>query len=240
MHKKRFYRDIVSSELAGFDIKVGESDILFLSDQDLRDEAFRSLRKHRDEIRAFIEKNPRFQTSLEPLDYPGAGKNVPEIIRRMLNASIITGVGPMAGVAGAVAESVGRDLSEFSNEIIVENGGDIFVKTMKDRRFGVYAGNSVLSNKIGILIKAGDTPIGVCTSSGTVGPSLSFGKADAVSIISKDTTLADAAATAVANRVKTGYDIEEALNFSKTIEGVIGCVVIYQDRIGSIGAVELI
>ncbi len=119
----------------------------------------------------------------------------------MAAAAQTAGVGPMAAVAGAIAECVGRELLEFSPEVIVENGGDIFLKVSHRRTVGIFAGDSPLTGRIGIQIEARDTPLGVCTSSGTVGHSLSFGRADAVVVLAPAAALADAAATAIGNRV---------------------------------------
>lgn len=157
----------------------------------------------------------------------------------MAEAALKAGVGPMAAVAGATAEYVGRDLLKSSAEVIVENGGDIFIKTLESRKMGIYAGRSALSEKIALTIHPDQTPLGVCTSSGTVGHSVSFGRADAVVILSKDTSLADAVATSVGNRVKTAKDIEDALAFAQTISGVDGVVVIIDDKIGMWGEVEI-
>lgn len=241
METNRFYRDWVESDLVGFEVRVLESDLFILADKALEKEAENSVLRYRKEIEDHIRMFPEFQMSLEPITFNEKQLNTfPEIIKSMLYASNKAGVGPMAGVAGAIAEFVGKDLLSLSNNIVVENGGDIFIKTVKDRQLGIYAGESSLSGKIALLIKAEDTPLGICTSSGTVGHSLSFGKADAVCVVAKDTTLSDAAATAICNRIKTKDDIVKGLNFSKTIEGIIGCVIIYQERIGSIGGIELV
>jgi ApbE superfamily uncharacterized protein (UPF0280 family) len=145
----------------------------------------------------------------------------------------------MAAVAGAMAESVSKDLLKFSKEVIVENGGDIYLATSKERRVAIYAGGSPLSLKIGILIKPEETPLGICTSSGTVGHSLSFGKADAVCILSKSAALADSAATAVGNLVQEKRDIEKGLERGKEIEGVLGTVIIVGEKIGVWGNITL-
>jgi ApbE superfamily uncharacterized protein (UPF0280 family) len=145
----------------------------------------------------------------------------------------------MAAVAGAMAESVSKDLFKFSKEVIVENGGDIYLATSKERRVAIYAGESPLSLKIGILIKPEETPLGICTSSGTVGHSLSFGKADAVCILSKSAALADAAATAVGNLVQEKRDIEKGLERGREIEGVLGAVIIVGEKIGIWGNITL-
>jgi ApbE superfamily uncharacterized protein (UPF0280 family) len=150
-------------------------------------------------------------------------------------------VGPMATVAGAFAEFVGKDLLKFSSEIIVENGGDIFLKTAKSRLVGVYAGeNSPLTGKIALKIEPADTPLGICTSSGTVGHSLSFGKSDAVVVLAPSAALADAAATAIGNIVKAETDIEIALEFARGVSGLVGVAVIINDKMGVWGKVNLI
>ncbi|MDD5440320.1 MAG: UPF0280 family protein [Candidatus Omnitrophica bacterium] len=241
MHTKRFYRDWIKDELASWTVREGESDLLIIGDGDLGKAASASLRRYRRDIEAYIDRNPLFESSLKPLNIREAEyKKLPAIIRAMTDASLTAGVGPMAGVAGAVSEFVGGDLVPLSATVIIENGGDIFIKSAVDRRLGIYAGDSPLSGRVGLLIKAGDTPCGVSTSSGTVGHSLSFGAADAVTVVARSATLSDAAATAIGNRVLREEDIADALNFSKTIEGVLGCVVIYKNKIGSIGNIELI
>ena len=148
-------------------------------------------------------------------------------------------MGPMAAVAGAISEFVGKGLLNFSSEVIVENGGDIFMQSQSDRIAGIYAGDSPLSQKIGLKIPAEDTPMGL-SSSGKIGHSLSFGKADAVVILSKDTALADAAATAVGNIVISAGDIQKGINFAKMIEGVLGVVVIVEDKLGAWGDIQLV
>ena len=162
------------------------------------------------------------------------------IIKDMCQAAQKCGVGPMAAVAGAIAQYVGQDLSKLSREIIVENGGDIYIKSNKERIIGVYAGDSPLSGKIGIRIEPEDCPLGVCTSSGKIGHSLSFGRADAVVIISKSAVLADAAATAIGNMVKKVEDIQRGVNTAKNIEGVSGVLVIMEDKLGAWGNIELV
>ena len=163
----------------------------------------------------------------------------PYIVERMCDAAQKANVGPMAAVAGAFSELVGLKLLEHSKEVIVENGGDLFIKSDSIRKIGIYAGKSPLSGKIALEIKPENTPIGVCTSSGTVGHSLSFGRADAVVIVSKDTFLADAAATATGNMVKDAEDIEKAISFASSINGVIGVLIISGDKMGMWGDIKL-
>jgi len=168
-------------------------------------------------------------------------EDAPQIVRAMASDAEKVGVGPMAAVAGAVAEWVGRELLPLSREVIVENGGDIFLKTARVRSIGVYAGEaSPFTGKIALEIRPEETPLGVCTSSGTVGHSLSFGSADACIVISPSTPLADAAATAIGNRVKSTADIPQAIDFARSIEGIRGAVIMKDDQIGFWGEVKIV
>jgi len=150
------------------------------------------------------------------------------------------GVGPMAAVAGAIAEHVGVDLLSHTDEVIVENGGDIFIKTSVPVTIGIFAGTSRLSMRIGLRIDSLEKPFSVCTSSGTVGHSLSLGKADAVCVVSDSCSLADAAATSICNKIKTKAHIQSAIDFGKNIEGVNGIFVIMDDEIGMWGELEVV
>ena len=236
MNQPRFYREWVKSDLVSFTVRDCQTDIFISAEKDLKNKSQGLIRRYRNYIINYIKIKPEFEKSLTSLP---ADSKAPDIIKAMLKASTLTGVGPMAAVAGAIAEFVGKELLQFTGQVILENGGDIFIKTNTERKIGIYAGNSPLSGRIAIKVNPGVTPIGICTSSGTVGHSLSFGNADAVCVVAKDTSLADVCATACCNKVKTEREIEEALNFAKSVEGVIGAVVIYKDKVGSIGDIEL-
>ncbi len=238
MYEKRTYRNLVKTDdLITFEVIVKETDLLVRADRDLSRETRESVLKYRHQLETYIAANPGFRESLVPLaDDPYA----PEIVQEMIRTSQLAHVGPMAAVAGAMAEMVSKDLLELSKEVIVENGGDIYLATSKDRTIGIFAGNSALSLKIGIVVSPEESPMGVCTSSGTVGPSLSFGKANAVCLLSKSAALADAAATAVGNVVKEKKDIELGLETGKEIEGVIGTLIIFEQKMGVWGKIKLI
>ena len=237
MYEERVYRDLVKADdLVKFEVTVKETDLLVRAERNLFQETRELVLKYRQQIEAYIETNPEFQRSLIPLkEDPYA----PEIVREMIRTSRLAQVGPMAAVAGAMAESVSKDLLKLSEEVVVENGGDIYLATSRERTIGIFAGDSPLSLKIGIVIGPEDSPLGVCTSSGTVGSSLSFGKADAVCILSKSAALADAAATAVGNIVKEKKDIEAGLERGKGIEGVLGTLIIVGEKMGVWGNVKL-
>jgi ApbE superfamily uncharacterized protein (UPF0280 family) len=237
MYEKRTYRNLVKTDdLVKFEVIVKETDLLVRAEKDLSKETRDSVLKYRHQLETYIALNPEFSKSLVPLrDDPYA----PQIVREMIQSSQLAHVGPMAAVAGAMAESVSKDLLQLSKEVIVENGGDIYLATSKKRTIGIYAGDSPLSLKIGIVIEPEETPLGICTSSGTVGPSLSFGKANAVCILAKSSALADAAATAVGNVVKEKKDIEWALERGKKITGVLGVLIILGDKMGVWGNMKL-
>lgn len=237
MDEKRTYRNLVKTDdLVKFEVMVKETDLLVRAERDLSKEARESVLKYRHQLETYIAMKPEFQKSLVPLrDDPYA----PEIVQEMIQSSQLARVGPMAAVAGAMAEAVSIDLLQLSKEVIVENGGDIYLATSKARTIGIYAGHSPLSFKIGIVIEPEETPLGVCTSSGTIGPSLSFGKANAVCILAKSSALADAAATAVGNVVKEKKDIEWGLERGKEIPGVLGTLIIVGDKMGVWGNIKL-
>jgi ApbE superfamily uncharacterized protein (UPF0280 family) len=236
-YQPRTYRHwIEGKDLIPFNVTVKETDLYIRATSHLQRKAQRLVLKYRSQIERYIQQSPAFLTSLEPVPMPS---DAPQIVQAMILASSSVGVGPMASVAGAIAENVGRELLPFSPEIIVENGGDIYLKSLSKRVVGIFAGNSPLSGKIGLEISAQDTPLGICTSSGTVGHSLSYGSADAVVVLSPSATLADAAATAIGNRVSIAGDVSDAIEFGKIISGLTGLIIIKDENIGVWGEVNL-
>ena len=156
----------------------------------------------------------------------------------MYRAAAAACVGPMAAVAGAIAQHVGRALLKYSPEVLVENGGDVYIASNIERLAALFAGNSPLSMKVALKVAPGEW--GVCTSAGRVGPSVSYGQADAAMILSKDTALSDAAATALGNLLGTAGDIPAALGKAMGIEGVLGAVAVIGENLGAAGIVELV
>lgn len=236
-YKDRFYRNFSSNSLQCFTVKNKESDLLICAEKILKDEAEKFLEKYRKEIEEYIKTDSIFKETLTPCEVPDYA---PSIVKDMAEAATIAGVGPMAAVAGAIAEYVGRELLRFSSSVIIENGGDIFLKVDEKKTIGIFAGNSPLSLKVGIEIEPEDTPLGVCTSSGTVGTSLSFGKADAAVIISTSAILADAVATACGNLVKSEKLLKKGIEFAKNIKNIKGAIVIVNDKIGIWGEIKLV
>lgn len=238
MYEERRYRqDLLKRDtsLIGFRVFYLESDLFVLAETMLEKQAYDSLVRHYLTIKKYIQKDPEFRRTFSPYL---VSESAPLIIRQMSNASRLAGVGPMAAVAGAVAEAVGIELLAHSQDVIVENGGDIFLNTSMPRRVGILAGSSVFSEKIALLIEPGTW--GVCTSSGTVGHSISLGKADACVVVSKSTPLSDAVATRIGNIIQTHEDIPEGLKYAQEIKDVLGVVIIKDDKLGVWGKIKLV
>jgi uncharacterized protein len=234
---ERKYRGSVSpAGLVSFGVREKETDLLISARRDLRDAALSSAKRARKILEDYASAHPEFLRSLEPVS---AAPGAPPLVREMCACALASGVGPMAAVAGAAAEYVGRELMELSEEVIVENGGDIFMASTRKRLVGIYAGDSVLSGKLALEIPPGGAPVGVCSSSGTVGHSLNFGSADAAVVLSGSAALADAAATACSNRVKDESSIEDAIDFARGIKGVDGVIVVVNGAFGAWGAVKI-
>jgi ApbE superfamily uncharacterized protein (UPF0280 family) len=220
MYQPRYYRHWISDrDLVSFSVVVKETDLLIRAGCDLTAQALEVTNKCRTELEQYIAAHPEFEVSLEPLSVE---EHAPSLVKEMAGAAHKAGVGPMAAVAGAIAERVGTELLDFSDEVIVENGGDIFIKSTVERLIGVYAGESKLTGKIAFTIRPEETPLGICTSSGTVGHSLS-----------------DAAATAIGNLVGSAEDIGNALQAARGIDGIKGAAIIKDDHMGLFGQIQL-
>ncbi len=237
-YEHRTYRSLISDKkLASFRVVVNETDLLVRADRPLETQTRDLILRHRIPLERYIEQHPEFVHRMIPLPQDRLAS---PIVRTMITAGQKAGVGPMAAVAGAIAEYVGRDLLAHSKDVIVENGGDIFIRTGFPLVAAIFAGKSSLSSKLGVRIDSPGRPVAVCTSSGTLGHSLSLGRADAAVVISESAALGDATATSIANKVSGRQDIEPAIEFGKKIEGVLGIVVVLDKEIGFGGEVELV
>lgn len=238
-YRKRTYRRLVAQgNLAAFEVRVKETDLAILASRDLRETACQAVIRCRSQLESYLVGKEHFLTSMAPL---ALDPTAPPLVKAMLQAGLAANVGPMAAVAGAIAEYVGRDLlAAGSEEVAVENGGDIFLSRRVDSLVGIFAGISPLSNRVGVKIPAAAMPVGICTSSGTVGHSLSLGQADAVTVLARNTALADAAATRLGNEVVPGRPLAEALAISRAIPGLLGAVIIRGPELGAWGEIELV
>ncbi|MBI4813722.1 MAG: UPF0280 family protein [Methanobacterium sp.] len=194
--------------------------------------------KCREELKSYIRLNNEFQTSLEPLKVD----EEPLIVKMMANSGEIAGVGPMAAVAGTISQlTLNFLLNKNARYVIVDNGGDIALKTNEDVIMGLYAGESSLSGRIGFKIKSRKTPMGICTSSGTVGHSISFGQADSVTVFASSASVADALATSIANHATGNKEVEQVENclgkaeeFREYLRGVL---VVVGESAGTVGKI---
>jgi ApbE superfamily uncharacterized protein (UPF0280 family) len=237
-YQRRFYRDWVKSkDLYPTHITIQETDLQIFTDKSLdKDFVKERVCLYRRQIENYIARDRRFLSSLKPIVME---LNAPAIVKEMAKAAKRANVGPMAAVAGAIAEFLGRDLLKKGyKDIIIENGGDIFIVTRKMRKLGIYTGRAKLWNKLYLKIKSEYTPLGICASSGTIGHSLSFGSADAVVILSKSASLADAVATATANRISSRQDLQEGVDFARSIKGISGAIIIIKNNFIGWGKME--
>jgi uncharacterized protein len=245
----RRYRERMGERFSSFAVSYKETDLWIGVDPPsfsprMEDFAATLARRLRFELEAYIALRPEFASSLAPIE---ADPAAPKLASEMIAASALAGVGPMAAVAGAVAESVGKALAgEFGcRETIVENGGDLWLLFEESMDISVFAGASPLSERVGVSIAPNFSPLGLCTSSGTVGPSLSLGRADAAMVASRTLSgvsggaLADAFATKLGNAVRGPGDIEAALELVSRREGILSALVVAGSSMGIRGELPL-
>lgn len=239
-YKERSYRSRFSDDgRRWFCVKFLESDLWIGVDSgsyraSMEDEVYAFLVDLRRQMDAYLLMDSAYKAALTPYD---AGLEAPNILKEMSRVSHKTGIGPMSAVAGAVAKHVADFLG--TKEVIVENGGDIYAKATSDMDISVFAGQSPLSEKVGLHIPAAAFPCGICTSSGTVGPSLSLGRADAMMIVCKDVLLADSYATAMANRIQSVNDLQPVIESIQAIPEILGALAVKDDKLAVCGLYEL-
>ena len=212
--------------------KIKETIITVISEERYHEACLESVRRSRADLELHILRDPFFQITLEPYE---CEKDAPDVVKRMVEATSKAGVGPMAAVAGTIAWLAVEDMIKAGAEYaIVDNGGDIAMINDETVVIGIYAGDSPIKG-LGLEIPPRKTILGVCTSAGTVGPSISFGNADAATIISENVALADACATALGNHIVDKESLETAFDFLKEIPEVSGALGIIGDRMATYG-----
>jgi ApbE superfamily uncharacterized protein (UPF0280 family) len=239
MYEERTYRGLIAADdLVTSRVCAGESDLFVLANQDVTQPGRGFLLEVRNDLESYIRRDPSFLTKRvahRPLH------NAPWVVMRMAEVSSYYNIGPMAAVAGALADCVGQQLTKSQTDVIIENGGDIFVHTRKPIAFTLYAGEkSPFSGKLKFKPTLSDRSFGVCTSSGTVGHSYSQGRADAVCVVSQTASQADAAATAVGNQVNHKEDIGRVIQEASNNHNILGIIVALEDKLGIWGEVEII
>jgi len=195
--------------------------------------AFSEIEKRYLELEKFIKKNPLFQSSLEPLKVENSA---PKIAKEMVKAGKIANVGPMAAVAGTIAEFAARKMFKAGAKIaVVENGGDIFAITKEPITIGIFAGEKLPA--LAFELNSKNTPLSVCSSSSYLGHSFSFGKCNLATIFAKNGSVCDAFATALCNSIKKEEDIQPALELIKKLAGnkIEGAIAVKNSKVGLIG-----
>lgn len=236
MYEERFYRNKILSKFK-IEVSFKESDLLICSDKEIaREKARGILVKYYEQIEEYVTENSLFLTSLSPL---GIDRAAPPVIKEMLEVSKVTGIGPFSAVAGAVAQYVGGELLNYCQELIIENGGDIFLKINEDKIIGVYLGQEFKINNLNLKIKKRNRAFGVASSSSSLGHSLNFGKADLVSVVAKNIIIADGFATAISNRIKKVEDVDKILTEAKDRLPIEGLLVAFGEKIFLWGDLEL-
>jgi ApbE superfamily uncharacterized protein (UPF0280 family) len=191
------------------------------------------IHRQRGLLEGYIDRHPAFAAALEPLELlPGA----PEVARRMQAASAVAGVGPMAAVAGTMAQlAVEAARAAGAAEAIVENGGDIFLHSTDPVSVALYAGDNPLSGRVALMVHPERMPLAICSSSSFMGHSMSFGECDLATVVAADGALADAAATLACNLVKEPGDVSEVLERVAALTGVLGVLIVKADNVGMAG-----
>lgn len=221
MNRKRVYKTFVHKE-AAFRICSDEFETVISE-----------IEQQRKILEEYIARHREFQTSLTPIELKA---DAPEVAKRMARAAKLAGTGPMAAVAGTMAQLAAEAaIKEGCKEVIVENGGDIYLQTIEPVVIGLYPGEYEAAGKLAFSLQGKETPVSICSSSGKMGHSMSLGMCDLATVVAKDAALADAAATQAANLVKTIDDVEPALNRIARIEGVDGVVIVKDGQVGLAG-----
>ena len=244
MTEERVYRQQAENGLEMQHLVIGETDLAIYLPEGIWNEKSRQaladeLIQSRSRLQAFICRYPEFASSHSPLILPDTAP--PEAVA-MARAAAEAGVGPMAAVAGFFAGAAGRFIVHKlgAAQVIVENGGDIYIEGGEDRNIGIFAGeDNPFSGRLAAVLKKELFPCGVCTSSGTLGSSFSYGKADAAMVVAADPALADAAATAAANRVNSPEDVELACDWVMSLPGIKAALIICETQLAAAGELEL-
>ncbi len=238
-YDKRTYRLLgENKDLIPFSVKVKETDLFIKATKNFSKKVERFVKKYRADLERYILRNKDFLTSLTPLP---DDDSAPLIVKEMLRYAKMVGVGPMAGVAGAIAFFVGKELLPYADEFIIENGGDIALFIIKERIIYIYPGEaSPFKEKLFLKLSPYNKIYGIATSSGKIGPSLSFGSTDSVTVLSPSPILSDMVATKLGNMVKTPNDIHYAINEGKKIKNVEGILITIGNKMGMWGNINLL
>lgn len=202
------------------------------------DIAVASLKRNRLGLETFAKSNQKFLFSLKPVKTP----DEPLVAKLMAEAAEKADVGPMAAVAGVLADLAVKDmLDEGCKVAVVEDGGEVSAVSNVSIDVALAAGDEPLSRRFGFRLA--EFPSGIATSSGRFSHALSFGDAEAATVFCGNAGLADAAATAVGNVVKgenTHEAIQRGIDRAQSIQGVNGVLILYKGFVGTAGKIPQI
>lgn len=204
-------------------LRMGESKLNIWARKDIKKQAGEILKYLRQVLIDHIKKDPGFEITFSGYEVP---PEVHPMLREMASFGRIFNIGPMAAVAGAIAEYLGKELLKFSQEVIVENGGDIFLSLRKPMPIKLFSGQKSVFNQLALTVLPRQMPLGIGTSSGKMGRSTSLGKADAVTIVARSAILADAAATFFGNQIHGQEDVGSAFALLKKFPELLGMIVV--------------
>ena len=243
MFENRVYRKKLD-ELSSFIVSYKDSDLWVASDvfdysakEKIKNEILGKIIKEREKIETYIKTNKDFLISFSPIKWDYFA---PRLVKLMIQTSFLAKVGPMASVAGAFSFLTSLVINKYSKNYYIENGGDLYIKSSKKEiKVCLNAWENIFSEKFSLLIPAKDTPLGISSSSGKFGHSISLGKADLVCVACKSPILSDAYATKLANMVETKDDIQKVLDFTENEQKILSVVIIVEDQIGIKGKFEI-
>ncbi len=239
MYKERFYRDWLKKEdLYKVWVAIEESDILVATSKKIDEKLIHiKVEELRGQIKNYIKRDRRFLTSLVPIE---CFEDAPPIVKDMCSRAKLCEVGPFAGVAGAIAQYLGRDLLRYSPEVIIENGGDLFLKITRERKVGIVFFRAGAEQILRAKIAPQNTPLGISSSSSKVGHSLSLGNVDLACVFAEDSILSDICATLFGNSVKKKKDIPQAFRRLKSIPGVRAGILVFEGDVSLWGDLEIV
>ena len=231
-----YRKNISAAGKYSFRLRYKYTDIYIISDRDISGKIGEPVIKFYSQLEEVISSDKRFGESLAPLTIK---KDYPPSAKEMCLASSIFGVGPMASVAGAVCDSIASGIKDDCGFLMIENGGDVYIKSSQDIKAGLFTGSRHFPQNLNINISSKALPCGLCSSSGIMGHSLSLGKSDLVTVMSGTAAAADAAATAIANTISSKTDVDRAVEKYKKYEQIRGLIIMKDDRLAIWGDLQL-